>query len=452
MLLFYGLGQVEELEPGMQLVRDVVNLVNRHVLRDPVLSADPPIRVKAATPNWLVAGTQHTCAGPAGAPAAANQRASNYTFTHTRADTSGIVVAILDTSPSQQDVEVATSRQSFQNNRLLAQVAARVSIEGPLSFTSDAFRHLVDMTLDWQGFQNDRRFARDHFRMPDHGLFAAGIVQDLASQAEIHLIRVLNDFGVGDLLGLTMVLSQLPSELLTQPDQRLIVNLSLVADIPFSERLLDLWFPETAGDLAALRDGWSDICRVFDLVQRSLDVVVSFVQRSNPRVLIVAAAGNDSDSRFRTETPARSSGRKEPRLPAAYDTVFGVAAVVRSGAAARYSNRGDMDVMGNGIATIGGELVANANGVPVASPTESITGIFISDPFPFGGGPNQTGWAHWSGTSFAAPIISGLAANVWAANPRLDSAGVIRAVRTLSTSWSTDLAAPVIDMTQTVTP
>jgi subtilisin family serine protease len=33
---------------------------------------------------------------------------------------------------------------------------------------------------------------------------------------------------------------------------------------------------------------------------------------------------------------------------------------------------------------------------------------------------NKYGWIYWSGTSFATPIISALAANVLARNPRLD--------------------------------
>lgn len=31
---------------------------------------------------------------------------------------------------------------------------------------------------------------------------------------------------------------------------------------------------------------------------------------------------------------------------------------------------------------------------------------------------NRTGWVYWSGTSFATPAVSGLAANVWAAHPQ----------------------------------
>src|SRR5207245_2956491 len=36
------------------------------------------------------------------------------------------------------------------------------------------------------------------FRIEDHGLFVAGIVHDLAPDANIECIRVLNDFGVGN--------------------------------------------------------------------------------------------------------------------------------------------------------------------------------------------------------------------------------------------------------------
>src|SRR5205085_8376217 len=40
------------------------------------------------------------------------------------------------------------------------------------------------------------------FNMEDHGLFVTGIVRDLARGADIHYIRILNDFGAFDTLTL----------------------------------------------------------------------------------------------------------------------------------------------------------------------------------------------------------------------------------------------------------
>jgi hypothetical protein len=41
------------------------------------------------------------------------------------------------------------------------------------------------------------------YRMTDHGLFVAGIIHTIAPQAELHLIEVLNPYGVGDLESIT---------------------------------------------------------------------------------------------------------------------------------------------------------------------------------------------------------------------------------------------------------
>ena len=45
-------------------------------------------------------------------------------------------------------------------------------------------------------------------------------------------------------------------------------------------------------------------------------------------------------------------------------------------------------------------------------PQDGVIGIYSGE-FP-GRRPNETGWAFWSGTSFATAIVSGIAANFWA--------------------------------------
>src|SRR5947209_20618874 len=54
------------------------------------------------------------------------------------------------------------------------------------------------------------------FPMEDHGLFIADIVRDLAPEANIECIRVLNDFGVGDLRTLCIALNKIGE--LPKPD------------------------------------------------------------------------------------------------------------------------------------------------------------------------------------------------------------------------------------------
>jgi subtilisin family serine protease len=130
--------------------------------------------------------------------------------------------------------------------------------------------------------------------------------------------------------------------------------------------------------------------------------------------LLVAAAGNDSFMR-QTGGPQRGAHfeprhpRWEPRSPARYDAVIGVAATGRNPlSAAAYSNIGDLTVLGNALATLGGDVAPDG-----VSPLEGVVGVYTAKSFP-DGTPNDTGWAQWSGTSFATPIISGIAANLWA--------------------------------------
>jgi hypothetical protein len=97
----------------------------------------------------------------------------------------------------------------------------------------------------------------------------------------------------------------------------------------------------------------------------------------------------------------------EPRLPARFETVMGVAATTNDPrVAAPYSNIGDEHELGDHVATFGGNVTHEL------LPEEGVIGNYAGE-FP-DGKANATGWAAWSGTSFATGIISGIAANLWA--------------------------------------
>jgi subtilisin family serine protease len=73
--------------------------------------------------------------------------------------------------------------------------------------------------------------------------------------------------------------------------------------------------------------------------------------------------------------------------------------------------------LGDHVATFGG------NASDALEPEEGVMGVYSGE-FP-DGQPNETGWAYWSGTSFATGIMSGIAANFWATRPNLDAASVL---------------------------
>jgi hypothetical protein len=428
--------------PNQEYVRDLVNVVNRRLLRGPdEIDATQSWYIVAATPHWLAAGAPNewTDGGPGSRPAPAPAGDWQFVFADRalarlvdEATEESVVVAVLDTCPDRAQIKAAARR--YRENDLLRWVDRSVRFSEDVGVVPPELTHLDQHAVNWRdGLARAQDDGDAVYRMPDHGLFSAGIIRQLAPKAEVHLIQALNDFGVGDLMALVDVLRQLPDRLLARRRKRrhLVVNLSLVADVPPSERLLELWLPQTCGDPPAMRRRQEDISRTLSAVHRSLAMAVDWL--TGQGVLVVAAAGNDARA---------GAGRPEPSVPARYDEVLAVAAV-RRGADGRpsetpssFSNRGDVAVMGNGVAIFGGDARSSPDGPPVIeterAPVDAVAGVFSSPELPLGGGRNTSGWAYWSGTSFATPIASAIAANVWARRPSARPRQVIEGVRSFA--------------------
>jgi hypothetical protein len=352
-----------------------------------------------------------------------------------------VVIAVLDTSPSKAAVQAAASPGDKRANWLMKDVSATVHLDGTLSLDPSYFSFLSQSAAcvlpNWHGPEVDASgppLNADKFSMMDHGLFASGIVRHLAPSVEVHLIRVLGNEGVGDLHAIISTLSQLPGWLEIGPTRRLVVNLSLGADIPVGERLLARWFPNTHADPEALRRHWSDVARITQPLDLALSETIKSLDERG--VLVVAAVGNDAFT-----LPA---GRKDPRYPAHYENVLGVTATAKSGRLADYANLGDEAAFDdhNGIATFGGNASlpgGPGSGPPLidteTDPVDAVTGIFCSKQLPtLSGAPldNDTGWVYWSGTSFATPIVSALAASLWRKNPGADHHQILQDVLALA--------------------
>lgn len=421
--------------PDVAVMRQAISRINR--LKGTSELGDG-IELIGATPNWF-APAQQGCDGPSPAsqPVPAREYGSRVRYAPQlkRLDLvrkaeevhewhQGPVVAVLDTAPTQINVN------DYPHNRHLHEVMEKLVPPfgelGPGSALESARATAVQLLQDG-GFHPVG--PPEPYDVADHGLFIAGVVHATAPWARLRLIRVMNDYGVGSLHTLVIALVSLAQA--KEPNDALIVNLSL-GMLPPLEQLADFWFGLPITGLTGCPEDPTlqfvddepnlTPSEVIELVKRkdriitnaigTLDLPVQRlmeVLRSN-NCLIAAAAGNDSAFRGVDRKP-----RWDPRIPALYDTVLGVAAAVRPGVAARYSNRGEEPPapVRDGVATLGGDLAADG-----LTPVGGVIGVYTAKhfpPLPPTAPPalNSNGWAEWSGTSFATPIMAGVAANLW---------------------------------------
>jgi subtilisin family serine protease len=196
-----------------------------------------------------------------------------------------------------------------------------------------------------------------------HGSFVTGVVRMRAPAAVVASYRALDDDGVTDEWSLA---EQIAVAVEAEPQ---VINLSLGTTTRHDEPLMGL-----------------DALRQATLV--------------GSRPIVVAAAGNLATNR--------------PFYPAADDWVIGVAAVEMTGdppipVPASFTNYGDW-------------VDACANGVNLTSAYEAHPYRPISPPAAI---LHFNGAAQWSGTSFAAPMVAAVVAELRATNPAIDREGVL---------------------------
>jgi len=367
------------------------------------------LHVLSAMPNWLVTAAPvfYGDGGPALPPRPAPRldlpsvgnapvgwRVS-FVDQSTPLDPNGaqeVLVAVLDTAHHPDHVQRAANRPEFQRNWLLQRLAYNLqSANGSFEIEYDRYPVSDDVRTG-----RDVQYDSYYYNMPDHGLFVAGLVRDIAPRANIRLIRVLNDFGGGDLYALFAALTDLEQELVSGSIRRLVINLSLTI-MPDMRRLPYLWFHDRQWSNAQL----PGVMRVLGHIEEGLRLLFESLHAHG--ALIVAAAGNDS---FRANKQGKSL--RPPRAPARYATTLSVTSVNSRFVPSAFANAASLLPYNAGVATFGGDDIGmtDSNGMP-----DAVRGLFISPTFP-GGEPNTTGWADWCGSSFAAPIISALGAHL----------------------------------------
>ncbi|HEX9069192.1 MAG TPA: hypothetical protein VF807_10520, partial [Ktedonobacterales bacterium] len=286
----------------------------------------------------------------------------------------------------------------------------------------------------------------------DHGLFIAGQIHELAPTAQIRLIRVLNDYGIGDLQSILIgiqTIAEHPERLRIDPQSRVIVNLSLAFGPP-AACLVGIWSGwndiQTAEDKALLAQGrdptkWAPY--PIDCAQGTNPAShVAFNQglralftgssgpavapltlplalaisnlRANSKTIgaVVAASGNESSKEVHLDAD----------LPAALCSVTPAAAVTSRDeiTLAGFSNTpyiAESSAGGQDCLSIGGDSSTFVVGLRTRSAPgafaigASVCGIFLQKVPPTApGGPAANAPNHlalWDGTSFATGFTSG---------------------------------------------
>jgi hypothetical protein len=407
-------------ENQQQLIDFLITLHND--LGEGMVISDPPyILLRTVTANSLTSCTPHQPAtgGPGSQPSPANSITATQgrfylsVFDHD-VDVGGInagdkvSVAILDTAPwtdaykvgkNEVDVLKKPAPNAFAGNSLLHQL-----LGSNLSGASGTLK-IIPYKPTWRDFCFSLTGHAD--LMPDHGLFVSGIIHSIVPHAQLKLYEVLNPYGAGSYESLCSGLAQALSDYLATPRTRvdkLIINLSLVVNLPSVLHLPVGLVTTSLYHYLHHNPGISDVFTAPRAMQCIDDMSISFREiitkiAGLQDVLMVAAAGND----------ATEGARHWARYPAAFPGVIGVGAVPVGNPKvgiyyqpASYSNFSDQPPA-TGYMTLGGE-----GGVE-----HGVRGVYLHD---FPTGSNTTGWAWWAGTSFAAPIISGLLAIGWSNN------------------------------------
>lgn len=417
---------------GESPARRVVDIINYSLDR---LRQEGKIPVVAAMPNWLVAATG--CLGAEGyvtppIPVPEEEFGASWKIalpelsatmqSWTGKDTT---IFVLDTMPPHRQIKQA-SKDAGNANPLLQEVVAQMKAESIILNYQTLPRAVADDADDLLLTGMDL-YGHDYgFSMPDHGLFVTGILHDLAPGASLEWFRVLNNFGIGDIHTLIHTFDQIRKRMATGDlaNRPVVINLSSEFG-PSPENLPHLWFADDGlfepRDVAAVTRNLELLRTPFHMVIQSLTALGA---------VIVAASGNEMGG----------DHRQGPFYPAAFPEVISVGAVDKLGKAAAYSTYPASPPQHNGIATFGGGVPmplppmgdngdipaktygpADARTMTTAITTSGLRGLYSAARYPKLGAedpddeylaPNKGAWAYWEGTSFAAPIISAVAARV----------------------------------------
>jgi hypothetical protein len=249
-----------------------------------------------------------------------------------------------------------------------------------------------------------------------HGLFVAELIHAMAPNSRVQLIRVLYEDGCGDLWTLNKGLEDYKSRMSawTERLDKTVINMSLGIRVPGPAKNNEAGSEVGPGDTTpGTSDEATEILTA--LFNERLETLKSLIHEADKMgAIIIASAGNDSTKIIDpiTNTPVVETA--EMQIPANLEEVIGVAAANPGGVASCYTSRGDVGAPGGE----GGEVREDPKDLcaPRAFSWDQSPGQCTDIAKCEYGlvslaqtryGPR---YMLWSGTSFAAPLVSGLAA------------------------------------------
>lgn len=325
------------------------------------------VTVRGASPDWLSIGSPDDYIG--GSPGGLPQEP-------------GTQPQCSASNPAGEDRDVYVLDTALSSESIPVDCPVGSIVPTLYSFSADMVN---------QG-SNDNRLNQ---AFKEHGIFVSALIHHLAPDAHIHLIQVLNDYGVGDVQSLLWGLSQV-----SVPGA--IVNISLTA-VPPPACVNSVWqnlpawqLPQSGQTPASQFASCTDPGSQSDVYQRYIplgDVISGLATDKTLHPILVAAAGNDS---------ADASNPLPADAPAAYCGVISVAAAqTKVGGNWSYSSQTPLASFSNSPSWYGNCLSSTEQTDQLHDMVaigQNICSLFPQPPDEF---------ALWDGTSFATAIVSG---------------------------------------------
>lgn len=381
---------------------EIVEELNEQDQQDST-GANTKFKIQGTSPNWLISATSQGSGtgGPGGKPSpyCGSRKNAPYRFDlvsqlkakNIYGDGKGVDVVILDTAPCPHDLVEAY--KEWPDHPLIPTL---LGPEGKLHLYPMSYEEAVRLTCT--------SLNNHDYKMPDHGTFIAGMIHSVVPNAEIHLIEVLNQFGVGDFTSFVAGLLKIYTENIYNKDRYLVINCSWMLETPLAD--LHCRHTDPIGDLDAV---FEQAVLDFAKKDKTLGYMLTFLFHRFYGLgrQAIAASGNDG------KDGDEDKERPPARYPAALRRVTGVGAspdlkLLETGKyrTSVFSNLSESPdkrgVVTRGVVTFGGEE-GEGNGV---------LGLYLGE-FPCSCCcQNESKWAWWSGTSFATPLLVAAVASV----------------------------------------